>query len=242
MLCIASAWAMQNTSPPSAVDQAMTTVVAKADGVDGVNLEALNISSQPITAFCLDLTWHYASGETDHDGSCNDLALGLAIDTVPGANRKGTTFRPGERQSVLFYSRRGGDGSQPIYATSRPRTAIFEDRTAVGDPKDVQTITGLRRSGGAEMRQVVDRLQVVISAADPGRSMQAQLDEVAVLRARRQNSVAEEKSYGHIEAHLKKMRDYLPLGAEPFGLLLKIYSAQATYLAEHSILSQRAEQ
>jgi hypothetical protein len=235
------ACAQQNPPPPVPIGEALAVTVSPATGADSITVEVRNTSGKSITAFCVDIVWHYATAQELPDDRCSDLALGLGADAVPEVTRNGPekTFRPLENQTLRFIARRSADGLQPTFATATPSAAIFEDRTAIGNPRAMQTVVRLRKSGAAKLQQLVQRLQKVASDRDPRTALQGQLSEVARLQAQPGGTHADAQQLRYLETEMKKMRDVLQLGREPFDKFLKVYVAQADFLTAHSVVTQQ---
>jgi hypothetical protein len=97
----------------------------------------------------------------------------------------------------------------------------------------------LRKSGAAKLQQLVQRLQKVASDRDPRTALQGQLSEVARLQAQPGGTHADAQQLRYLETEMKKMRDVLQLGREPFDKFLKVYVAQADFLTAHSVVTQQ---
>ncbi len=235
------ACAQQNSPPPMPIEEALAVTVSPTTGADSITVEVRNTSGKSITAFCVDVTWHYANGQELPDGLCSDLALGLGADAVSEVTRNGheKTFRPLENQTLRFIARRSADGLQPTFATATPSAAIFEDRTAIGNSSSVLTVVRLRKSGAAKMQQLVPRLRAIASDRDPRAALQGQLSEVARLQAQPGGTHADAQQLRYLETELKRMGDALQLSPELFNKLLKVYVAQADFLTIHSVVTQQ---
>lgn len=232
--------AQQDPPPPMPIGEALAVTVSPAAGADSITVEVRNTSGKPITALCVDVAWHYATAQELPDGRCSDLALGLGADAVSEVTRGGPekTFRPLETQTLRFIARRSADGLQPTFATATPSAAIFEDRTAIGNPSAVQIVVRLRKSGAARLQQLVLRLQKIASDRDPRTALQSQLSEVARQQAQPGGTHADAQQLRYLETEMKKMRDVLQLGREAFDKFLKVYVAQADLLTAHSVVIQ----
>jgi hypothetical protein len=223
------------------IGEALEVTVSPAAGADSITVAVRNTSGKPITAFCVGVVWHYATAQELPGGLCSDLALGLGADTVTEMTRGGTekTFKPLEMQTLRFPSRRSADGLQPTFATATPTAAIFDDRTAIGSPSDVQTVVRLRKSGADKLQQLVLRLQKIRSDRDPRAALQGQLSELAGLQAQPGGTHADAQQLRYLEREMKNMGGLLQLGVEPFDKFLKVYVAQAHFLAAHSVVTQQ---
>src|ERR1017187_93412 len=100
------ACAQQNPPPPMPIEEALAVTVSPAAGADSITVEVRNTSGKSITAFCVDVAWHYATAQELPDGLCSDLALGLGADAVPEVTRNGPekTFRRSEEHTSELQS------------------------------------------------------------------------------------------------------------------------------------------
>jgi hypothetical protein len=227
--------------PP--VAGALSVTMLPRNETEILTVKVRNISNKPITAFCVSVSWHYATANESGDGQCSDLALGLAQDNVPEIKRTGSelTFAPQEIQTLTFYPLKGPGGTSPIFATAEPSTVIFDDRTAVGDPPHVDDILKSRRIEAAKAERLLSSLRRVAADKEPRTAIEAELKEVDRQKAQHGLTHAEVQTQQYVESNLKQAQNMLILSREAFDKLLKMYAARADYMARHSVLATKGE-
>jgi len=227
----------QPKSPPSTSPKDALLVLSVLPEGEQMAAVIKNASIKAVTAFCVDLQWQYADGSGRPDGLCRDLALGLALDTVPGPGRQGTelTFKPGETQTLRFANFRSASGSPAVFAVGSPTAVIFEDRTAIGRPEQVQLLIENRGVKAAELKDLVLRLRTIRSAPDPKHEMRSQLEDVARLAAQPGKAGGNARRYEDLQKTLAERQNFLAI-PEMFDRSLEGDSAQADYLARHSVM------
>jgi hypothetical protein len=228
----------QSVAVPPSLDRVLQ-IAGIAPGTGGApwEIRILNISAKAVTGFCIGIEWHYANGQESPSGLCRDLAPGLALDTVGGGKRQGTnlTFRPGEFQTVALAGSTARDGSPAAFATAAPKMVIFEDRTSLGDQEQKRSLLAERKAEADETGELVRRLQVVQSSPDRKKAMNDQLGEVGEMIKQSVPRKVDPQPYQRLLENLQEMEGFL-VSPDFFDLQLQLDTAQANFLAEHSVL------
>jgi hypothetical protein len=231
----------QSTAPSPAVLQQSLQIGAVRQSVEaqGMEVQVSNISSQPVTAFCISLQWQFASGEQKPDGLCRDLASGLALDSLTTGSRRGSnlTFRPGEIQTLVFPNPRASDGSPAILATAAATMVIFEDRTSLGDQQQSRSVLDARKAKSQEMGELVRRMRLIQASPDRASAMKSQLDDVGSLMTRPKSNPADVQAYRRLQRNLQDRQGLVEF-PQLLDERLQLDIAQSNYLAEHSVLKQ----
>jgi hypothetical protein len=160
---------------------------AQADRVP-IILQLRNLSKKAIYGLGYDVSVSYADGSIENGRHLGTDLLGgyiyakLGIRTAPAF----PLFRPDEtftlRAAMTFPLDRN---SAPPVGTEAAVTAIvFEDRTALGSPEDVQHVFASRARSAAISSAVVESLKLILQADDPAKAAEKRAQDFIAGRIR----------------------------------------------------------
>ncbi len=171
------------------VDIGPVEVTDKGYGRAPVTIQAKNISQKAIYAYGYSLTATYADSSTElRDRQGVDLlAVYIQRSQLPPAQQR--LLPPLLRRGEAFTHPAGSfplddDKAPPIMVEASITSVIFEDRTAVGDSKDIQRFFDSRKDQVEFHAGFIEDLKLLLQADDPLKAVEARAEDLAAGRAR----------------------------------------------------------
>lgn len=180
----------QSTSYPGRPDRSQSAEIAKAVGVQvdtiqtpasgarqtTVSLQLHNLCQKAVYSISYSVKAVYADGsDTVSRGQGFDLLPTYIQSGLDGSQNTASLLRPGETYRTSVSVTVAKDGSAPVAATVEILMILFEDRTALGDAREIQSVLRMRAqaaqwyAGVAEDLKTVARSTNIFSAIEARR-------------------------------------------------------------------------
>ncbi|MGB7620836.1 MAG: hypothetical protein WBN92_00645 [Terriglobia bacterium] len=216
---------------------------AQPSGASRVSLdiELQNNSRQVITAFHYQLRLRFADGRTAPSEGSEDLIKNLAIARMqPEIASPSLTFSPNTtRQITRNFAVRSG-GTIPLSVEVFPSLVVFEDRTAIGDPGEIEKAAASRKAEAEYLAGLIADLTNVAASKDPASALASRIDRLRKEgpSAPQAQRIKDLEGFSDVVGLFGKINNGHDIGKEAFQGQLDEMRAQQKMLAEHSSLKR----
>jgi hypothetical protein len=145
-----------------------TVTTSPATGASGVvvSVDLLNLLAKTVTAFSYSVTGHYADGKEIRTDRGSDILSSTVIKNRAEPGVVGpSTLRSFETFHARLQLPTAADGSMPVLVEAEVTALLFEDRTALGDPAQIQSFLDGRKAEGQRLALVL--ADIATSRQDP---------------------------------------------------------------------------